>query len=306
MNLWPKLYVTSLFAFSILVFGCGEDLFSGDEESSSSEPTSYDGDNDYNLPDQGFVDFKGYVVSAFDLQVDGESYLDMEDFYTKEVSQLPDKVFKAGYDSSYEVSFEADIGFSDLWKDMTVTISTVNDRGYQGMSRVNSNGEFRINLPSDAIEDEYKIRANKRISVVLRRADEIIKICYNFSAMDTSAFLSESDKPVILSKFSTSLTKYECSAVSPTGIWIPSSEKQGSLRLAPGMSKNDVLAILGDDLMHVQSDVIWCWQHSYNSEKNVCSVAYGEPCNCSISFNEKGVVEGQENIKAEFLDVLKW
>src|SRR5262245_31205746 len=67
--------------------------------------------------------FEGYVMSAFAITVDEQPYEDMEDFYTQELDRLPEKVAAAGYDSEWKVSFEAEVGLSDLWRNMEVFVA---------------------------------------------------------------------------------------------------------------------------------------------------------------------------------------
>jgi hypothetical protein len=72
------------------------------------------------------------------------------------------------------------------------------------------------------------------------------------------------------------------------------------------MSKNEVLAILGSDRLVVASNTKWCWfSKDYGAHPN-CAVNYGGSCPCSVSFSEEGLVSGQDNIKADLLDLFSF
>lgn len=176
---------------------------------------------DDSLQDSGSIEFSGYVLNAFAVSVDGEEYLDLEDFYTKELDRLPAKAAEAGFDASYTVSLEAEIGFKDLWLNMDVYVSPVAKHGYQGSSRVNEDGKFAVSLPGDAVDETYRVRANKRIRVLATRGDEVKRFCYNFSAMEKSVPFSDGGKPIILSEFNTSITAYDCVETKSSGLEIP-------------------------------------------------------------------------------------
>ncbi|MBF0442392.1 MAG: hypothetical protein HQK54_10850 [Oligoflexales bacterium] len=101
------------------------------------------------------VQFRGYVVNAFSVTVEGTEYLDMEDFYTQATNHLPEKVKNAGHDSTYKASFKAQIGLRDLWNNMDVYISTDNSAGYRGYSTVKSDGI--ANWLSKSLERSFKV-----------------------------------------------------------------------------------------------------------------------------------------------------
>lgn len=280
------------------------DSESGGEGLASGTPT---------VDEEAGVTFSGFIVSAFEVTVDGVEYADMEDFYTQELDRLPAKVREAGYGEEYAVKFAADIGFTDLWESMTVYTAPVNNRGYQGVTKVGRNGEFSVKMPANAIDDEYKVRGNKRISVVLSTESEQIKICYNFSAVDKSVLFTESDKPIILSTFTTSLTKYECEEEAGSGVVVPGATEVGkgtspaSSLLAPGMTKAEILASLGSEELIINSSTMWCYKAmSYSQPSTVCAVNYADACQCHLEFDAQGLLIDQYNIKSTLLDILKW
>ena len=152
---------------------------------------------------------RGSVSPAFELTVNGESYSDIEDYFTQESARLPDKVVDSGYEG-YKVRFDAAIGFNDLTQGMTVYISSKEKRGYQTKTLIAKNDTFAAKLPKEAAGDTYQIKANKRISVILTKGLEVKKFCYNFAAVDLEVAYEVIDKPIILSNFKSSLTTYEC------------------------------------------------------------------------------------------------
>lgn len=179
--------------------------------------------------------FEGYVLNAFEVTVDGEQYADLEDYYTQMVDSLPDMVAEAGYDN-VDVAFDAPIGFSDLWSDMAVYIAPQGRVGHQINTNVNYNAGFRVILPAaaqdSALPPVYRVRANKRISLVLtdRDSGDATRICYNFSAREKYVDLSQLSGPVVLDSFESSITKYDCDQSDRRGLQIPQQQEKATSR----------------------------------------------------------------------------
>lgn len=251
--------------------------------------------------------FQGFINSAFELTVDGEKYNDMEDFYTKELARLPSKVNAAGYDNSWKVSFDAQIGLNDLWQEMKVYISPVVNRGFQGEGTVGAAGAFAITLPPAALDTEYRVRAVKRIAVVLQKQNETVRVCYNFSASEKSILFSEREKPIILDTFVSSITAYDCQ-LAESGIRVPSvlpDESHPTVKLANGASKDDVLVVLGLKNLFVSAPTRWCWGKA-DAKADVCANISYDQCQCYVEFNEDGKVSLQSNIRGDLLDLATW
>lgn len=166
------------------------------------------------------VMLRGYIASAFEVEVDGDQYTDSEDFYTRQLARLEGEAIEAGYEG-YEVRFNAEIGLSDLKAGMRVFLAPVDSRGYGGETSIQSNGSFQFYIPADGSSQEYKIRSNKRVDVTLTSADKktVVKWCYNFSGIDMQVSLNDS-RPVVINRFVTQVTRYACSTQS-SGIQIP-------------------------------------------------------------------------------------
>lgn len=247
--------------------------------------------------------FLGFVANAFDVTVDGVAYKDLEDFYTKEMDALPAKVQAAGYDTSYKITFDASIGFSDLWYGMQVYILSNSEHGYQGQAAVARNGSFTIDLPTAALNDSYKVRANKRIRVILTNGADTQTLCYNFSAREKSVPFEETGKPIILDTFDTTLTKYDCpSNENSDGLIVP---KNTETKLKPGLSKAQVLGILGSVGLTLKDSQTWCWD-DVQTKESICSAHYYYVCSCSVSFSTDGRLVSTENISSKYLDILAW
>lgn len=193
----------------VLTSACGQDDGSGSASNDQS--------------DTGNVTFNGSVVSAFSITVDGVAYEDSEDFYTQEVTRLPDKVAAAGY-AGWQASFDAVLGFSDLAHDMMVYIAPTEKRGYSGQSSVDRDASFRVELPAEAQDSSYNVRAVKRVNLILHKDGETKRFCYNFSAVDKNVAFNEQDKPIILDTFVSKLTLYSCENRQTDGIVIPPAE----------------------------------------------------------------------------------
>ena len=172
----------SLIVLFLMVFACGKDElldFGGSESDEAEEELQAVESSKYIVSK---TNFRGYVLSAFAVTVDGREYFDMEDFYTQELAALPEKVAEAGYEG-YEVQLDAQLGISDLWHKMAVYVAPEDETGYQGTALVCESGEFTVELPNEATGVFYKVRANKRINVILSKDDDLKTFCYNFSAI---------------------------------------------------------------------------------------------------------------------------
>lgn len=164
----------------------------------------------------------GYIANAFDVVIDGDTYKDSEDYYTKKLEQLTDEAAKAGYDG-WKLSFEAEIGLDDLKDGMTVFVSASGNRGFAGQEQMSFDGSFNFKIPDNAKDAVYSIRANKKVSITLYPPDYLNSLpkkwCFNFSANLNGITV---DNPVILNTFESRVTKYACSLNINDGIKIPS------------------------------------------------------------------------------------
>ena len=253
--------------------------------------------------------FQGFVNSAFELTVDGAKYNDMEDFYTQELKRLPAKVTAAGYDSSWRATFDAQVGMNDLWQNMTVYISPVANRGYQGEGSVGQAGGFSITLPPTALDSEYRVRAIKRIGVLLTKDEEKVRICYNFSASEKSVQFTDREKPIVLDTFTAAITAYDCQ-VAESGIKIPTASSSSGQPATPkklpkGASRDEVIASLGLADMFVTSPTRWCWGKS-DAKASVCANVAYERCQCWVDFDDAGKVAAQSNVRGDLLDLATW
>jgi hypothetical protein len=223
---------TSFLCLSICgsLAGCGDDLFSESDTSSYHQPES-EWRTSAAHPQTGLggrATLSGSVVSAFQITVDDVRYEDSEDFYSQEVERLSQKVGAAGY-AGWEARFEAVVGFTDLAQGMKVYVAPTTKNGFSGEVSVGSDGKFRVDLPQLANNNSYKIRAVKRVNVVLSRGGEERKFCYNLSAVEKSVELTATSMPVLLDTFQTQFTLYACEAQSnQAGVQIPASTGLGS------------------------------------------------------------------------------
>lgn len=162
---------------------------------------------------------QGYVVSAFDMTVDGTHYADSESFYSAELDSLQSQADAAGY-QGYSMVFAAQIGLDDLKYGMDVYVAAEGGVGYATDTKINEKGQFTVSIPNGSGGDtKYQIRTNKRVSVTLTSPDKSAKVkwCYNFSGSSTEGQIGA---PVIINTFTSTLTKYDCDVTS-SGILIP-------------------------------------------------------------------------------------
>ena len=246
--------------------------------------------------------FEGFIGGIFEVTVDDQKYLDMEDFYTQEVTKLPAKVANAGYDPSWTASFDAEVGLSDLWRSMTVYISPTDSLGYQAQTFVESDGGFSVTLPPAALGKAYKIRANKRIGITLTRGELVKKLCYNFSAVEMSAPFDDESLPIVINKFVTTITAYSCNdSNSSTGVKIPATPNHATA-LKVGLTKADVTRILGVTGMFAESPVTWCWAHRPSADSPCLADKADTSCDCSVSFDPDGLVSTMDSIATGYLE----
>lgn len=299
------LSLASSLALTVAASGCGIWIDSDDDDDrrgstetfrtpppSNPTPTSQPKPVGEPLP-AGPVNFEGYVQSAFEVNVDGTPYPDIEAFYTAESARLGERVLAAGYDASWEARFDAQVGLADLWREMTVYLAPLNDTGYQAQTTVRENGRFATTLPANAVEHEYRVRANKRIAIVLTREDETIKICYNFSAIEQRVPFARDGLPIILDNFNTQVTSYACE-VAEGGVTVPTAP--APKKLAAGRTKSEVASLLGVDGLYVSAPTEWCWAYR-PGPKGVCAEDKEETgCDCKVVFDDFGLVASFENV----------
>lgn len=266
--------------------------------------------------------FTGYVNGVFEVVVDGASYADLEDFYSQELDKLPEKVAAAGYGDDYTIHFDAQVGYQDFWRNMDVWIAPDTKRGYQGHSRLDSNGKFAITLPGAAADKSYKVKASKRINILLTRRAEQVKLCYNFTAREQDVSLEAAADPIILATFTTEVTKYNCDQVT-RGLAIPKSgsasgssgasadnlpsSKQGSSKdatpekIKKGDSRATVLAVLGTtDLVSDQDAQQLCWANT-SQLADVCRAEISQDCQCRVDFDSRGRVSDIQAVRSDLV-----
>ncbi len=215
---------------------CGSIVYQDPNKSSSAKTESTKGEGETPKPAEPppvppepgptNVIFSGYVSAAFELTVNDQVYVDSEDFYTQQLGELETQAAEGGYEG-WELKFEAEIGLADLKNGMRVYVVADEEKGYAKETDVKGDGTFSVEFPPDGT-GLYKVRANKRVGVTLTNpdpqaaaADKEVFWCYNFSAIDKEVKLEERDKPIILDKFVTKITRYKCSTSSSGGITIP-------------------------------------------------------------------------------------
>jgi hypothetical protein len=197
-----------------LFFGCGSSFDVNDPAAEKQSAVKAESA----VVDPKTTLLRGYIASAFDLSVDGKQYADSEDFYTQELDRLTVEAEASGYEG-YVVTFDAEVGLSDLKRSMKVYAIPVEDRGYAGETTVGSDGTFQLTVQKEPVVD-YRVRANKRIGVILTAEADTVLWCYNFSAEDQDVTM-DSELPIILREFTTRITKYKCAIDNGTGMKIP-------------------------------------------------------------------------------------
>lgn len=190
--------------------------------SNKGQSSGQEGDEDAQGDDTSGGYLTGYVVSAFDMDVNGRRYEDSEDFYTQQLGELESEMEAAGY-VGYSLSLSGELGLDDLKYGMDVYVVAHGKTGFAGDTRVNENGRFMLGIPDGSGDEVFRIRTNKRVSVILTSPDkrDVVRWCYNFSSANTEGTLAE---PILISQFTTKLTRYQCSD-SGNGMALPTNPK---------------------------------------------------------------------------------
>lgn len=289
---------------SVLIWtlGCGQIQNNENPSKESTPETSSSPESE-----KSGLSFRGAVVSAFEVTVDGQSYGDMEQFYTAELSKLATKVKEAGYSSATNVRFDAELGFLDLWRSMNVFLLAEGDQGYMSSGVVDSSGTFTIALPDDASEDSYQVRANKRIKVKFLSDGATKTFCYNFSAVQQKVSFAARSKPILLKTFESSLTAYDCpadAAVSSLQIPAVAASTEDS-KISKSMTKAQVSVALGVDGLSILDTANWCYTPA--GPDTVCDIAYTNvTCRCSLQFDESGQLKAHSNVNPKRLNQNSW
>jgi hypothetical protein len=215
------------FFLYLCLLGCGNEFVFKTETASPQEAFVPKDPSTIRLPGLDKISIEGAIVSAFEITVDGVRYQDSEDFYSQEVTRLPEKAAVAGF-PDWEARFEAILGFADLARGMTVYVAPTGNAGYTGSASVSADGQFRIELPADGKWASYNIRAVKRVNVLLTKEKETRRFCYNFSANLNDVSVNESSLPFVLGDFQTRWTLYSCDKSSPS-----SSSRGSAVPLIP-------------------------------------------------------------------------
>ena len=208
---------TVVAAMSFLLMACGsvetQSPLEEEESNNSSNNSEY---SPYINSDSLYL--RGSVSSGFDITVDGINYQDSESYYTEQIDKLEQEKIFEGYEG-YTLTFDAEVGLTDLKNGMTVFAEAMGNEGYASETIIVADGTFKMEFPQDAGGD-YKIRANKRIGVILSNGIETIYWCWNFSANDQMTLRPDS-RPIILKQFETRLTKYQCKGRKSNSLSIP-------------------------------------------------------------------------------------
>lgn len=200
---------------------------------------------------------RGSIAVAFPVTVDGFPYDDLEVYYTKLTNDL----------SENDAYIEASIGFEDLYKGMVVYVISEGKRGYQGRSYVSESNTFSISLPPEAINTKYKIRGNKKISIV---SDDGTRECFNFSVLSELTEFKNDNRPIILNSFRAYFSNYDCRSHIQRETKITENNKETGIkkyygRLKYHVFKNDLVKLLGGartvDQDPVSEDIIEANKH---------------------------------------------
>ena len=124
----------------------------------------------------------------------------------------------------------------------------------------------------------------------------MVKICYNFSAIEQHVAVAREVQPIILDRFTSAITTYDCEYVEG-GLNVPHANPAPEVqKLMAGRTKAQVATLLGVDGLYVASPTEWWWNFR-TGPKGPCQVDKVETSrDCTVHFDEAGTVESFENV----------
>ncbi len=231
--------------------------------------------------------FRGYIGGMFEISVDGVKYEDSESWYNSELEKIPARLEAAGYKGD-DFDFQAQVGLDDFWQSTKVNVASTNATGYQGSSTVNpGDGSFEIKLPSNSFGN-YQIKSVKRLTLVLPNNE---RFCYNMKGIEKSYMLNAFTDPIIISSFTTSLTKYACSSPNYMGL---TSDPASSIKkkIVKEMSRAEVEDAIGSpwefDLSSTSSSPLQTWYYPeyYHGEIPTSATTKSTAYSCKLVFKK--------------------
>ena len=234
--------------------------------------------------------FRGYIGGMFNITVDGISYEDSESWYNAEMEKIPARLEAAGYNGD-DFDFQAQVGLNDFWQATKVNVASTKATGYQGSSTVTpSDGSFEIRLPGNSFGN-YQIKSVKRLTLVLPN-DE--RFCYNMKGIEKSYMLNAFTDPIIISSFTTSLTKYECSSPSsPSFLGLTSDSTSSSEKMiVDGISRAEVKEAIGSPWKFAisssssSSSQTWYYPEYYDGTIPANAISKSTTYSCKLVFKK--------------------
>lgn len=184
-------------------------------------------------PFTGDVQFSGYVQKAFTIKVNGKSFKDSEDFYTRFIQELVKPSYKDI--AASDVTLEGDYGLDEFGSDSKVYMSSVASDGHLFEGLTDAQSKFTLTVKAEALDETFKARVAVRIGLKIAKAGaDWLHYCYILNGSKDSIAVSEKSKPIIFDDFDTELTAYKCDEDGGNDkLIIPDAEKKADPAPAP-------------------------------------------------------------------------
>ena len=263
---------------SVGVLACGSEVVPTVAELYTAAYIGSDGDYEV---------FKGYIGGMFEITVDGVSYEDSESWYNAEMEKIPARLEAAGYEGD-NFDFQAEVGLDDFWNKTKVNVASTSKTGFQGSSTVTpADGSFEIRLPSNSFGN-YQIKSVKRLNLVLPTGEIF---CYNMKGTEKSYTLNMFTDPIIISGFTTSITRYKCASTDDSGILIDPAQTIND-KLVKDMSRDQVNEALGAPwLVDISTSTYspmqtWYYPEFYSGDVPESATANSKTYSCKLVFKK--------------------
>jgi len=212
-----KRLATILTVLTLSACGAQEQLDdAATEETTASETvTTTDGANEAATGDQ----FEGYVLSAFEIKVDGKHFSDSEDFYTRFVDELI-KPKRPDLDAS-QVEVLGQYGVTSFGVGAPVFIAPSNGGdAHIYEATTDGNRAFKVNVSNASDETVYQAKTVLRIGLTIKGlglADSDVKYCYLLHSTKDGVNVLDGG-PIVFDEFTTQLNAWDCNESGPTTI----------------------------------------------------------------------------------------
>jgi hypothetical protein len=165
------------------------------------------------------VTYSGYVQKAFNLNVNGASFGDSEQFYTNFIDQLIKPTY--GDLKNAEVVVEGQYGMDEFGSASYVFMAPTVNEGDLFEAVTDQHSKFTVTVVPGALGELYKARVIIRIGLLVTIDRVADHYCYVLYGLRDGIRLADQAKPVVFDSFKTQLNTYRCDKVESSQLVIP-------------------------------------------------------------------------------------